>query len=56
MKCLKLQLQDDGFLSITAFEPGMQTWEENHVEQFFDELTGAPLDPEQVRLAKIKEG
>ena len=33
----------------------LQTREETHVEKFFDELTGAPLDPVQVRLAKIEE-
>ena len=33
----------------------LRTWAENDVEKFFDELTGAPLDPEQVRLAKIRD-
>ena len=33
----------------------LQTREETHVEQFFNDLTGAPFDPEQVRLAKIEE-
>ena len=33
----------------------LQTREETHVEKFFDDLTEAPLDPEQVRLAKIEE-
>ena len=51
LKGLKQQLQDDGSLSINAFESGvaghdLQTCEENHVGKFFDELTGAPLDPE----------
>ena len=55
-----MQPQDDGLLSINAFETGMtgndlQTWKEHNVEKFFDELMGVPLDPEHVRLAKIEE-
>ena len=61
LKGLKQQLQDDGLLSTNAFEPGMtghelQTWDENHIEQFFDELTGVPLDPEQVKTCKDQGG
>ena len=57
LKGLKHQSQDDGLLSINAFEPGMtghdlQTWEEGRVEKIFDELTGAPLDPEHARREK----
>ena len=57
---LKQQLQGDGLLSVNAFGRGvtghdLQMWEYNNVEKFSDELTGAPLDPEQVSLAKIKE-
>ena len=33
----------------------LQSWEETRIEKFSGELTGAPLNPEQVRLAKIKE-
>ena len=33
----------------------LPTLEENKVEKFFHELTGAPLDPAQVRRAKVKE-
>ena len=60
LDCLKQQLQDDRSLAINAIEPRNDGTRpanvgNNHVDQFFDGLTGAPLGPELVSLAKIKE-
>ena len=60
LRGLRRQLQKDGAVSINALEPGLtghdtQEWDEDGLEQFFDELTGERLNPKDVREAKVKE-
>ncbi|CAK0826515.1 unnamed protein product [Prorocentrum cordatum] len=60
LRGLRRQLQQDGAVSINALEPGItghdtQEWDEDGLEQFFDELTGERLNSRDVREAKVKE-
>ena len=60
LRGLRRQLQQDGAISINALDPGVtghdaQEWDEDGLEQFFDELTGERLNPKDVREAKVKE-
>ncbi|CAK0797196.1 unnamed protein product [Prorocentrum cordatum] len=60
LRGLRRQLQQDGAVSINALEPGLtghdtQEWDEDGLEQFFDELTGERLRPKDVREVKVKE-
>ena len=54
LKGLKQPLQDDGLLSINAFESGMtghdlQPRDEHHMEKVFEELVGASLNTEDLQ-------